>query len=264
MVDSSEDEGSLLRGNRFAVLGTHGELPDRPRRRLVLVSQQDDHGVDHEWDSDTDTVGGGSDVDAVDLSDLFERRAKVMRSVLHVLKGAFQMALRVACQEILERMEANSEVRVVRGWKVFLVLPRMMLFRPSRGVRQFQEGDWISLLRESVAVFDAAAAAQTRRQSEQQALSLWCRWRSFLRHAKPWKEHRWHLGILPLWGCSQTRQGEPLWRGGLSVLRFPTKPFILDLVEFLTCLRKSRRGAAAGPSGMTSDHLFPVLENEGT
>ena len=30
----------------------------------------------------------------------------------------------------------------------------------------------------------------------------------------------------------------------------------------LTCLRKSRRGAAAGPSGMTADHLFPHLENE--
>ena len=43
----------------------------------------------------------------------------------------------------------------------------------------------------------------------------------------------------------------------------PAEPFILDPVEFLTCLRKSRRGAAAGPSGMTSDHLFPVLENEG-
>ena len=144
VVDSSEDEGSSLRGNRFAVLCTHGELPDRPRRRLVLVSQQDDHGVDHEWDSDTDTVGGGSDVevgeileptvvetpvameprvrapvrafaslDAVDLSDLFERRAKVMRSVPHVLRGAFRMALRVACQEILEVMEANSEVVVV-------------------------------------------------------------------------------------------------------------------------------------------------------
>ena len=43
----------------------------------------------------------------------------------------------------------------------------------------------------------------------------------------------------------------------------PAEPFVLDPVEFLTCLRKSRRGAAAGPSGMTSDHLFPVVENEG-
>ena len=28
------------------------------------------------------------------------------------------MALRVACQEILDGMEANCEVRTVRGWKL--------------------------------------------------------------------------------------------------------------------------------------------------
>ena len=33
-------------------------------------------------------------------------------------------------------------------------------------------------------------------------------------------------------------------------------------MEFLTCFRKARRGAAPGPSGMTSDHLFPLLESE--
>ena len=38
---------------------------------------------------------------------------------------------------------------------------------------------------------------------------------------------------------------------------------LLDSMEFFFCFRKGRRGAAAGPSGMTSDHLFPVLESEG-
>ena len=41
----------------------------------------------------------------------------------------------------------------------------------------------------------------------------------------------------------------------------PAEPFVFDSLEFLVCFRKARRGAAAGPSGMTSDHLFPVLEN---
>ena len=41
----------------------------------------------------------------------------------------------------------------------------------------------------------------------------------------------------------------------------PARLFELDAVEFLTNLRKARRGAAPGPSGMTSDHLFPVLES---
>ena len=90
---------------------------------------------------------------------------------------------------------------------------------------------------------------------------------SFPRHAKPWKAHRWHLGILPFWGCSQTRQGHTLLHRGLSnpevLTAQPAEPFILDPVELLTCLWKLRRGAVVGLSGMTSDHLFPVLENEG-
>ena len=149
----------------------------------MLISQRADDVRDREreWDSDTESVGGASDVevkevvettvaeipvvmearvrapvrafaslDAVNLVDLFDDRARVMRSVPHVLKGAFRMALRVAFQEIFDGTEANSEARVVRGWKLFLLLPRMLLFRPLRGgvvprkklesrIRQFQE-----------------------------------------------------------------------------------------------------------------------------
>ena len=42
----------------------------------------------------------------------------------------------------------------------------------------------------------------------------------------------------------------------------PAEPFQLNIDEFLFCPRKARRGAASGPSGMTSDHLFPILESE--
>ena len=42
----------------------------------------------------------------------------------------------------------------------------------------------------------------------------------------------------------------------------PAEQFELEPMEFLTCLRKARRGAAPGQSGMTSDHLFPLLESE--
>ena len=38
--------------------------------------------------------------------------------------------------------------------------------------------------------------------------------------------------------------------------------FELNTEEFLICLRRARRGAAAGQSVMTSDHLFPVLESD--
>ena len=163
----SENEVSQLRGNRFAVLGESQEGREiGNRRRLVLISQraEDVRDREREWDSDTKSVGCASDVevnevveptvaeipvvmearvrapvrafanlDAVNLVDLFDHWARVMRSVPHVLKGAFRMALRVAFQEIFDGTEANSEARVVRGWKLFLLLPRMLLFRPPRG-----------------------------------------------------------------------------------------------------------------------------------
>ena len=41
----------------------------------------------------------------------------------------------------------------------------------------------------------------------------------------------------------------------------PAIPFELEEIQFVVNLRTSRRGAAAGPSGMTSDHLRPLLDH---
>ena len=129
-----------MRGNRFAALseagddGQHSGHRGRPpaRRRLVLVSQ---HGVadspDHEWDPDTESIEGTSDVeihdvveptvvpepinmdrvrapggafsslDAVSLITVFERRAHVIRSVPYPMRGAMRSAIRVVLQEII-------------------------------------------------------------------------------------------------------------------------------------------------------------------
>ena len=42
----------------------------------------------------------------------------------------------------------------------------------------------------------------------------------------------------------------------------PDHHFSLDCEQFLLNLRSSKRGAAAGPSGMTADHLMLLLETE--
>ena len=44
--------------------------------------------------------------------------------------------------------------------------------------------------------------------------------------------------------------------------RVPDRLFQLDEERFAQKVRKARRGAAPGPSGMTSEHLFPMLESE--
>ena len=57
-------------------------------------------------------------------------------------------------------MEANNEIRTLGGWKLLLVLPRMLFYRPRRRstiprkkledkFKQFQESDWLSLLNQS-------------------------------------------------------------------------------------------------------------------
>ena len=69
----------------------------------------------------------------MNFTEVFAQRARVMQSVPWVIRGAFRAAVKVAMQEILAGTEANSEVRAARGWKLLLLLPRMILFRPPRG-----------------------------------------------------------------------------------------------------------------------------------
>ena len=42
----------------------------------------------------------------------------------------------------------------------------------------------------------------------------------------------------------------------------PESPFDLDFDRFISNIRREKRGAAPGPSGMTTEHLHPLLEND--
>ena len=144
-------------GRRFAPLSEpsgverEGRRGER-RRLLVLIFPQEIPESDHEWDSDTHSIGGASGVegvdvveatarggppsfwkgdcgllkgrlrvlDAVNLSELFESRPRLTRSVPHILRGVFRSALRVAFQEILAGEEANSEAKDIQKFEVAL------------------------------------------------------------------------------------------------------------------------------------------------
>ena len=70
-------------------------------------------------------------MDEVDVERIFSLRAAVMRSVPRLLQGPFRNAMKMVLEEIMASVE---DVRVTRGWKVFLMLPRMLLHRPPGGV----------------------------------------------------------------------------------------------------------------------------------
>ena len=85
------------------------------------------------------------------------------------------MVLSTALKEILAGHHVGCEERMTRGWKLFMLLPRMMLFRPRRGksisrqkleerVRLFQEGQWRLLLDQSQASDHLAHEVSTRRR----------------------------------------------------------------------------------------------------
>ena len=56
-----------------------------------------------------------------------------MRTFHHSMKGTFRLGLRVALEEALVGFSQRSDVRMARGWNLFMLLPRMMLHKPPRG-----------------------------------------------------------------------------------------------------------------------------------
>ena len=67
------------------------------------------------------------------------------------------------------------------------------------------------------------------------------------------------LSVLTDESKRPARPREPLPREVLK--HVPPVSFDLDEKLFLRCLRSSRRGSAAGPSGMTNEHLRPLLDD---
>ena len=110
-------------------------------------------------------------LDAVDLPLIFQRRAVVMQNIIFFLRGPpFRNAMSMALEEIC----ARDEVSRTRGWKLFLLLPRLLLHKPPQGgsipthrlvarFEAFSQGQWATLLRESVEGAEMVATARSRR-----------------------------------------------------------------------------------------------------
>ena len=178
----------------------------------------------------------------------------------------------------------NDVAREERAWKLFFLLPRMLLTRPPRGgkisprkleerIARFTEGRWIDLVEESVEVCAVARTVVVRKRRHHTDQD-----RKVAR-----AERLVMLGELS--SAKQVLESGDLAPGNLSTLRAltdpekrppvprepvprellsrrPVAPFQLDEDKLALNIRKARRGAAPGPSGMTSEHLFPLLESE--
>ena len=202
-----------------------------------------------------------------------------MQSVPRFLWSSFRVALKVALDEIIAGHESRSVLRQERGWKLLLLLPRMLLHRSRRGGLQsrdklvarfdkFAAGHWHTLIMEGNCCAQEAATAFRR----------------------SWRRSNWQdcesrvsraLKLVQLGELSAGRQAlegadlVPRTPSTLAELRrrpaVPREPvfdllrdtplFNLDETLFGRNIRSARRGAAGGPSGMTCDHLRPLLSN---
>ena len=117
---------------------------------------------------------GFASLDVINLPDVFEVRAAVMKTVPMFMRGAYRAAVKTSLEEI---QHMASEVVQIRGWKLFFLLPRMLLSRPSRGgliprrtleerLEQFNNGEWVSMVEESLdcALKGVAMGARKRRR----------------------------------------------------------------------------------------------------
>ena len=216
-------------------------------------------------------------LDEIDLFATLQHKCFFFQTPAQLIRGRVRQALSFALHSI---NTASSEQGQSRAWKLWLLLPRMLLHRPP-GVRtlskddwharidHFQHGQWIHLL--STAHHQARAATTTSSPAstpERQA----SRARQLV-----------HLGELS--AARQALTAGPLAPGTANTLQelqdparrpnAPYAPLHPSLSEFqpdqpvdlpddliLTNLRKARKGAAPGPSGLTADTLRILLDDD--
>ena len=97
------------------------------------------------------------------------------------MKGAFRGALRLAMDEAIAGNEAHDEPRQDRAWKLFMLLPRMLLQRPGRGgvvpkkkiqerLTAFAAGQWAELVRESMVSAEQGSEAMRVKRAAREKL----------------------------------------------------------------------------------------------
>ena len=112
--------------------------------------------------------------DNVDLESEFLDRACVLKSPPNFLRGMYRCAMRFALTEVDRCREGGDQVGLTRAWKMFMLLPRILLQRPPWGGQipksQLKErfldsaGRWVDLLCQSRVCAEQAAVASRRRR----------------------------------------------------------------------------------------------------
>ena len=198
-----------------------------------------------------------------------------MKSLPGFMKGAYRSAIRIALTEIDEGRTPNAILRTSRGWKLFLLIPRLLLHRPPRGgkipkaqlqrrIESFSRGECGSLLASAQESTSRGAQAFSRRRRviRDDVESRAAQAEALVQMGELSSPHQALEGAAVAPGNDVTLRAlqdpprrppvlrDPIPDDVLNVV--PTRLFALDSEEFARNVRSAKRGASGGPSGIDS------------
>lgn len=222
-------------------------------------------------------------LDNIDLLGVLRQRTFMFATPPTFIRGRVRAAMHFSLEQILA---AQTPVETTRAWTLWMLLPRMILQRPAgtrtlpkdewrRRILAFQRGEWHQLLATPACPLTHTetqhpAQHQTPPSPERRAE----RARHLVHQGELSAARQALTATPPAPGTAATlaqlrdpvrRPTEPYSALPEEVQHFaPADPLHIPAERLLTALRRSRKGAAPGPSGLTADTLRLVLDNEAT
>ena len=197
------------------------------------------------------------------------------------MRGPVRNTFRTALEA---RAQATDEQTTTRAWKLLLLVSRMLLFRRlgettiekdvlRARLEAFRESRWLDLLAASEESATSSADGARQSSRSQPDLERRAERAAALVHLGEVSAARQALVAEPLApGSAETlselrdplrRPQQPYGPLGDELSSFqPQTPFALDHSRFLQGLGRARRGAAAGPSGATAEHLQALIDDK--
>ncbi|CAE7448365.1 unnamed protein product [Symbiodinium natans] len=219
-------------------------------------------------------------LDGLDLLAELRRQVPTLHTVPRFLAAGVRHALVSALQAIRVAHEGRDDVACVRAWKLFLLLPRLLLARCVetggegravllRRVQLFREGRWDSLHGQLGAVPSRTRQPTTPDASEARAAAACAR----VRRGELSRARQVLTAAALAPGDEATlraltdpsrRPPQPLRPVPQHVMNHhPAEEVALSKQQVADALRTSKRGSAAGLSGATVEFYKLLLDDEG-
>ena len=118
---------------------------------------------------------GLESLDENNLESVFEIRGIVMKTVPKFMWGVFRGSINTSLQAILSGRERKDVKLEAKGWKLLMLIPRLLFARPPRGrlmpqgrlkerVARFSAREWVPLLEMSLECSMQGNVASRRRR----------------------------------------------------------------------------------------------------